>query len=152
MIYWFKRKRKQIARVISFLPIIWKGHDWDYQYSIELFQHQLKRTAKEIRVNGVNVDREQIASRIETAVELLDKVYNETYAYEWVKLAETKYGPSQYCLDTFTERYERDYTADERLLIEEDVYALRHESQAKHQKATRLVWKYIEHNITRWWD
>ena len=34
-----KRFVKRIKRVIDFLPMIWKGEDWDYYYSIELFQY-----------------------------------------------------------------------------------------------------------------
>lgn len=43
--YWFKRKIGQVERVLYFLPIIWKGYDFDYIYSINLFKHQLKRQA-----------------------------------------------------------------------------------------------------------
>ena len=50
--YLFKRKWRQIKRVIDFLPIIWKGYDWDYRYAVELFQHQLKRTADQIEKKG----------------------------------------------------------------------------------------------------
>ena len=42
---WFKRKYTQITRVISFLPIIWRGYDWDYMYALEVFKHQLGRLA-----------------------------------------------------------------------------------------------------------
>jgi len=48
--------------------------------------------------------------------------------------------------------YERDYTKDELLLIQEEKDALIWESQAKQKRAHKLVWKYIEHNIERWWD
>ena len=43
--YLFRRKYSQIKRVLDFLPLIWKGYDWDYHYAVELFQHQLKRMA-----------------------------------------------------------------------------------------------------------
>ena len=46
MMYWFRRKYEQIQRVIDFLPIIWKGFDFDYHYSLELFKKQLERQAK----------------------------------------------------------------------------------------------------------
>ena len=71
--YWFKRKWRQVKRVADFLPIIWKGYDWDYHYAIELFQHQLKRTAHEIEHRGHSLNRKQTASRIRTAVELIEK-------------------------------------------------------------------------------
>ena len=73
MRYWFKRKYRQIERTLSFLPLIWKGYDWDYRYAIDLFQHQLKRTEKSIRENGNHIGNHNTASRIKTAVDLMQK-------------------------------------------------------------------------------
>lgn len=163
--YWFRRKWRQIKRVVDFLPIIWKGYDWDYHYAIELFQHQLKRTAKEIRIRGNAVDRENTASRIETAVELMERIYDEEYAFEYSTKIEEKYGQSSFEfkeLDELDERgdpyyemvevWERDYTESEQLLIEEEKNTLMHDSRAKQKKAHKLLWNYIEHNIQGWWD
>ena len=152
--------------MVDFLPIIWKGYDWDYHYAVELFQHQLKRTAKEIRTNGNNIDKKNVASRIETAVEFLEKVYEEEYAFEYMRKIEEKYGPSRieireldfidnqgnWITSEMIDVYEREYTEQELQLIEDEKDNLRNESFAKQQKAHKLVWKYIEHNIQRWWD
>lgn len=164
--YWFKRKWSQIKRVIDFLPLIWKGYDWDYRYAIELFQHQLKRTAKEIRTNGNNVDKKNVASRLETAVEFLEKVYDEEYAYEYASKIEDAYGPSRYDMiesdevdesgnwitTEMVEVYEREYTKQELQLIQDEKEALMNESYSKQKRAHKLVWEYIEHNIQGWWD
>lgn len=164
--YWIKRKYRQIKRVIDFIPIIWKGYDWDYYYAIELFQHQLKRTAKEIRTNGNGVDREQIAIRIETAVEFLEKVYEDEYAFEYINKIEETYGPNSteiverdeidasgnWISAEMIDVYEREYTEEELQLIQDEREALMNESFAKQKRAHKLVWKYIEHNIQRWWD
>jgi hypothetical protein len=37
--YWFKRKYRQIKRVLDFLPIIWKGFDWDYSYAVQHYRY-----------------------------------------------------------------------------------------------------------------
>ena len=95
MIYWFKRKWRQIKRVWDYLPIIWRGYDWDYRYAVELFQHQLKRTADEIENRGYQEGSHNTANRIRTAVELLEKVYDEEYAQEYQSIIEEKYGPSK---------------------------------------------------------
>lgn len=164
--YWFRRKWRQIKRVVDFIPIIWKGYDWDYRYAVELFQHQLKRTAKEIRTNGNNIDKKNVASRIETAVEFLEKVYEEEYAFEYMRKIEETYGPSRieireldeidnqgnWITSEMIDVYEREYTEQELQLIEDEKDNLRNESFVKQQKAHKLVWKYIEHNIQRWWD
>ena len=163
--YWFKRKWRQIKRVVDFLPIIWKGYDWDYRYAIELFQHQLKRTAKEIRIRGNAVDRENTASRIETAVELMERIYDEEYAFEYSTKMEEKYGKSSFEfkeLDKLDERgdpyyemveeWEHEYTEAELMLINEEKNAAMWEARAKQDKAHRILWQYMEHNIRRWWD
>lgn len=156
---------KKIRRVIDFLPIIWKGYDWDYRYAIELFQYQLSRTAGEIEKKGYQVGRENTANRIRTAVKLMDKVYDEEYSLEYISKIEEKYG--KYSLEfeeldeldkngdpyyTMVERWKIDYTKDQLSIIEQEKNAMMWESRAKQKKAHRLLWNYIEHNIQRWWD
>ena len=75
-----KRFFRRVKRVIDFLPIIWKGEDYDYYYSIELFQYQLKRTADFLESDkAFTSDAIETASRVRTAAELLDRVYNDYY-------------------------------------------------------------------------
>ena len=158
--YWLKRKWQQINRVIDFLPIIWKGYDWDYRYALELFQHQLKRTANEIERNGNHVGKENTAHRIRTAVELLEKVYDEEYATEYQDDMKFVYGDN--VLDWRFEdtghgngssylryEYERWENADE---VQETFDKLFKRSQDKQKRAQKLVWEFINHNIQYWWD
>ena len=165
MRYWFKRKYRQIERTLSFLPLIWKGYDWDYRYAIDLFQHQLKRTEKSIRENGIHVDNHNTASRIKTAVDLMQKVYDEDYQMEYFDIMEEKYGKSNFeFVETgdFDEKgdpyytmeivYENNYTKEEIELINEERRVLQLECRDKQKRAHKLLWDYIEHNIQRWWD
>ena len=75
-ITWFFRRLK---RGWDFLPIIWKGYDFDYWYSIELFRYQLERTANQIEKSDIIVDAPHVVSRMRTAVKLMDRVYNDYY-------------------------------------------------------------------------
>ena len=74
-----KRFFRRVRRVIDFLPIIWKGEDYDYYYSLQLFQYQLERTADYIEERGMIVDAPHVASRLRTAAKLMDRVYNDYY-------------------------------------------------------------------------
>jgi hypothetical protein len=164
--YWFKRKWRQVKRVVDFLPIIWKGYDWDYQYAIELFQHQLKRMADHIGSNKAwGMEHKQTASRIRTAVELMEKVYDEEYAFEYMKQMEEKYGKSSFEFEeldelnkngdpyyTMVEKWEEDYTESDIKLIDGEKNTLMRESRAKQARAHKILWRYIEHNIQHWWD
>ena len=164
--YWFKRKWSQIKRVIDFSPLIWKGYDWDYHYAIELFQHQLKRMADHIGSDKAwALENKQTASRIRTAVKLMDKVYNEEYGMEYFDIIEQKYGKSNFEFIetgdfddkgdpyyTMEIRYEKDYTKEEIESINEEKRALQLECKDKQKRAHKLLWGFVEHNIQRWWD
>ena len=77
---WLKQFFRRVRRVIDFLPLIWQGEDWDYYYSVELFQYQLKRTADFLESDkAYTLDAKATASRVRTAIELMDRVYNHYY-------------------------------------------------------------------------
>jgi hypothetical protein len=159
--HFFKRKYRQVERVIDFLPIIWKGYDFDYMYSLELFKKQLERQAKLFESDKLNSDRsKQNASRIRTAIQLMDKVYNEDYSMEWIDTIEAKYG-SEVLDFWFEDAGEGDGSSFLRLEyekwdnskeIEKVQKKLLLESREKQKRAHKLLWDFIEHNIQYWWD
>jgi hypothetical protein len=84
MIYWFKRKYRQIKRVLDFLPIIWKGYDWDYKYATDLFAHQLGRMADHFESDkAYATSAKNTAKRIRTTLKLMKLVGDEEYAMEY---------------------------------------------------------------------
>jgi len=111
---WFFRRLK---RVWDFLPIIWKGYDFDYAHALNLFKYQLERTADLLESDkAYTINAKLHAQKIRTAVRLMDKVYNEEY------------------LDGVTS-----YTEFKKMQVKQD-------------KAERILWKFISHNIKYWWD
>ena len=91
--YFFKRKYRQIERVIDYLPVIWKGFDFDYQYSLEMFKKQLERQAKFFDSNyAYNSAAKTNAQKIRTAIRLMDKVYGDEYEMEWIFKFEKQFG------------------------------------------------------------
>jgi len=121
-VYWFRRKYQQIKRVIDFLPLIWKGYDFDYQYSIDLFKKQLERTANYLETNSsYGMGATNRASRIRTAIRLIDKVYEERY------------------VDEFLDSKSKDKEEFKRVI-------------EKQKRAHKLLWDFVEHNIQYWWD
>ena len=76
-ITWFFRRLK---RVWYFLPIIWRGYDFDYFHAIELFRYQLERTADLLESDkAYTLNSNLHAQKIRTAIRLIDKVYDEGY-------------------------------------------------------------------------
>ena len=164
--YWFKRKYRQIQRVIDFLPIIWKGFDFDYIYSIELFKKQLERQASFLESDKARtLEAQNNASRIRTAIKLMDKVYDDEYAFEAADTIEKLYGKTLY---EFVELDENDKKGDPYYSLkitnenavdekhQEEIDEVRREmvilSNKKQKRAHKLLWDYIEHNIKNWWD
>ena len=161
-----KRFFRRVKRVIDFLPMIWKGVDFDYRYGIELFQYQLKRTADFMESDrAMTMDAKIRAKRIRTAVELLQKVYDEEYGCEYQDKLKQIYGEkvldwdfielddkSDYDGELLYElkwEYEKWDNAEE---VKETKQKLYKESQEKQKRAEELVWKFISHNIRGWWD
>jgi hypothetical protein len=159
--YRIRRKYQQIKRVIDFLPIIWNGFDFDYMYSIELFKKQLERQSKLFESDKLNSDRsKQNASRIRTAISLMDKVYNGDYELEWMDTIRKKYGNDVFnweFVDTgrgdgtsfIKSKYEYWDNVDEIDLLKGELML---KSRQKQKKAEQLLWKFIGHNIRYWWD
>ena len=111
------------------------------------------------------LENKQTSSRIRTAVELMDKVYNEEYGMEYYNVIEEKYGKTNFeFVETgdFDEKgdpyytmeivYENNYTKAEIELINEERRVLQLECRDKQKRAHKLLWDFIEHNIQRWWD
>jgi len=159
--YFFKRKYQQIERVIDFLPMIWNGFDFDYSYSVQLFKKQLERQAKFFESDKSYSDRsKQDASRIRTAIRLMDKVYDEEYASEYQDKLKQLYGD-----DAFDWQFEDTGRGDETSFIKyryedwdnaEEISQVQKklflESKEKQKRAHKLLWDFIEHNIQYWWD
>jgi len=156
----------RIKRVIDFLPIIWKGYDFDYRFATELFQHQLKRMVDFMESDkAMTLESKPIASKIKTAIKLMGKVYDEEYGTEYTDDIEFLYGKTRY---EFVELEEKDEKGDpyyemvrsNELAVDEkhqkEIDEVRHQmflrSRDKQKRAHKLLWSYIEHNIQNWWD
>lgn len=166
MKYFFKRKWEQIQRVIDFLPIIWKGYDFDYRYSIELFQHQLKRQAEFLESDDAKtVESINNAKRIRTAITLMQKVYDEDYGMGYMDKIEQLYGKTRYNFiptdnvkedgsGTYTLKIWNESAVDDN--HQKEIDEVKHQmmllSREKQEKAHRILWEFISHNIRSWWD
>ena len=152
---------RRVKRTYVFLPIIWKGYDSDYRHAVDLFKYQLERTADFMESDkAMTVDADIRAKRIRTAVELLEKVYEEEYGCEYQDKLRELYGPDVlgwWFEDTgkgdgssyLRQVYEKWDNSEE---VQRMMNKLFLESQTKQKRAEELVWKFISHNIRGWWD
>lgn len=151
----------KIKRVVDFIPIIWNGFDFDYHYSLELFKKQLERQAKFFESGKSYSSRaKQDASRIRTAIQLMDKVYEGEYEMEWMDKIKERFGDD--VLDWESEdtgrgdgssylkyKYEKWNNFEEIKVVKMTLVKL---SLEKQKKAEKLLWDFIGHNIRYWWD
>ena len=92
MIYWFKRKYRQVKRVLDYLPMIWNGFDWDYKYAADLFAHQLGRMADHFESDmAYSYYAKDRAKRIRTTLKLMKLVGDEEYAMEYFDYEDVEY-------------------------------------------------------------
>lgn len=166
MISYIKQFFRRVKRTRDFLPMIWKGYDFDYRYAIELFQYQLERTADFMESErAMTVDAEIRAKRIRTAVDLLQKVYDEEYGSEYQEKLKKLYGKNVLNWEFIELDVKSDYNGeplyelkweyekwDNSEEVEEVKNKLFKESKEKQKRAEKLVWEFISHNIRGWWD
>ena len=150
---------RRLKRLSEFIPRIWNSYDWDHSYATDLFGYQLERIAKYLEKNQPYVGWEHDVSRIRTVLKLMDRVDNDYYSTAYLDELEERYGKSH--LDflpaediggyTLVTSYEKNYTEAELEEIEKIERELIDQANARQQKAKRILWKLIEHNIERWW-
>lgn len=175
MLQWFEynklslfiyKTHYRIKRLIRYVPVIWNSGDFDYRYATELFRMKLEDLATFMESDKAwSATAKQDARRIRTAIQLLENVYSEKYATEYFDIMEQTYGEN--CMDFhFNDEtkklpngivtrkglcyeYENWDNADE---IRIHLNELQEQCWERQEKANKLLWRFIEHNIERWWD
>lgn len=161
--YWIKRKIWQIKNVIKWLPKIWNQYDFDYSYSIEVFKFQLEKQADYLESDkAITENSKNDASRIRMILRLMDKVYDHDYGIEYQKQFEEIYGegsldikfvdtdnPKLYGLKSMYELSEDEDKVREMDQVKRNLFL---NSQEKQNRAHKLLWDLVEHNIQSWWD
>ena len=165
MMYWLKRKWRQIKKTLDFIPLIWNSYDFDYRYSIDLFKKHLEYQALEMESRGRLEYSNVNAQKIRTAIKLMEKVYDEEYAHQYMNTIDKLYGRTHY---DFVELEEKDKRGEplyklelrnegaideeHQKKIDEHRTELMKNGLEKQKRAHKLLWDFIEHNIQRWWD
>jgi len=166
MFYWFKRKYRQIRKTLDFLPLIWNSYDFDYRYSIDIFKKHLEYQASFLESKrAMTLEAKNNAQKIRTAIRLMDKVYDDEYAHQYMDTIDKLYGTTHYNfveIDKLDEKGEPLYRLELRnegaideehqQQIEEHRTELIKEGREKQRRAHKLLWDFIEWNIQRWWD
>lgn len=159
--YKIKQFFRNIKRVLDFLPLIWKHRDYDYRHSINMFRYSLQRQADFFESDeAYSADARQYASRIRTAVRLMDKVYDEDYGLAYIDLIDGLYGKTNFNFvkientDSYSLEIRNELAVDDK--HQEEINQIRHEMMLycrdKQNRAHDILWRFVEHNIRNFWD
>jgi len=159
------RKIKQffrnIKRIIDFLPLLWRHREYDYRHSINLFRYSLQRQADFFESDrAYSAYAKQYASRIRTAVRLMDKVYDEEYGLAYIDLIDDLYGKTNFNFvkiegtDYYSLEMRNEMAVDDehQKEIEEVRREMMLNCHEKQERAHRILWQFVERNVRNWWD
>lgn len=158
--YFFRRKRDQFCNLRRWLPLVWNKYDFDYSYSIDMFKRALLDQAEFMESDrAYSTSAKNDAKRIRTVVRLMEKVYDDSYSLEYQDKLKELYGDDVLDFDfvdcEFNNLHKLKWSYKDRPNAEEIDKMHREllkESQAKQERAEKLLWKLVAHNIRSWWD
>ena len=152
---------KQLNRSLAYFKHSWGGYDWDYSYSIKMFQYSLERLANRLDSNAAyGTDAKNIASRCKMIAKLMERVNGDYYALRYAEVLENMYGKCEMVTkDLGDGRYELVGWKWEKAVNDKHNDAINDLSRElmiwcdeKQKRADILLWKLVAHNIKYFWD
>lgn len=148
----------KIKRVIEFLPIIWKGYDFDYEFALNLFTYQLQRTADLLSSrDDAFEDDKYTADRIRLVLRLLDYGYGNRGCAQLNEKYQFMYGKYEFLFSDsdkptlFSGRWKyainEQHSAEIDAAYQKDLYKMK----LREDRAKRLAWQIINKDIEKWW-
>jgi hypothetical protein len=118
------RTVRKLKRIIKWIPILWYDEDWDYFFVYTILQKKLETMRDYMLRTDIYTDGKRAASRMQTAINLIEKVKTEAY------------------IDGFLDMHESGGYNKEQL----------DKAIKKHDRARTLLFNFLNHNISHWWD
>jgi hypothetical protein len=141
--------------------MIWKGYDFDYRHALDLFHYQLSRTADLLESDRAYSARaKQDARRLRMILDLMKKVYDEEYRMQHFDQMERFWGGHETVWEPIKNgnyryggmKWKWADTPDKQAHAERQFEGLAIAAKKKHQRAKKLLWKLVEHNLEHFWD
>jgi hypothetical protein len=152
---------KQLNRSLAYFKHSWGGYDWDYSYSIKMFQYSLERLANKLDSNSAyGTNAKSRASRCKMIAKLMERVNGDYYAMRYAEVLENMYGKCEMVTkDLGDGRYELVGWKWEKAVNDKHNDAINDLSrelmiwcEEKQKRADILLWKLVAHNIKYFWD
>jgi len=152
---------KQLNRSLAYFKHSWGGYDWDYSYSIKMFQYSLERLANKLDSNSAyGTGAKSRAIRCKMIAKLMKRVNEDYYAMRYAEVLENMYGKCEMVTkDLGDGRYELVGWKWEKAVNDKHNDAINDLSrelmiwgEEKQKRAEILLWKLVAHNIKYFWD
>ena len=152
---------KQLNRSLAYFKHSWGGYDWDYSYSIKMFQYSLERLADKLDSNSAyGTNAKSRASRCRMIAKLMERVNGGYYAMKYAEVLENMYGKCEMVTEDLGDgRYELVGWKWEKAVNDKHNDAINDLSrelmiwcEEKQKRADILLWKLVAHNIKYFWD
>ena len=157
-IKWFFR---QVSRSFAYARHAWGGYDWDYSYSVDMFQYSLERLANKLDSNAAyGTGAKSKASRCRMIARLMKRVNKHYYEIKYADILESKYGKCEMITEELgNDKYRFVGWKWEKAIDDKHNYEINKLSDElysqgveKQKRAEVLLWKLVEHNIKYFWD
>ena len=151
----------QMKRSLAYAKHAWGGYDWDYSYSIKMFQYSLERLADKLDSNSAyGTNAKSRASRCKMIAKLMERVNGDYYAMKYAEVLENMYGKCEMVTEDLGDgRYELVGWKWEKAVNDKHNDAINDLSrelmiwcEEKQKRADILLWKLVAHNIKYFWD
>ena len=157
-IRWFFR---QLNRSFAYFKHAWGGYDWDYSYSIGMFQYSLERLANNLDSDAAyGTNAKSRALRCKMIAKLMKRVNEDYYALKFTDVLENRYGKCEMVTEEIGDdsyrfvgwKWEKAVDNKHNEAINDLSKELMKWCDEKQKRAEVLLWKLVEHNIKYFWD
>jgi len=140
----------RLKNVFYWLPVIWKDHNFDYEYIFIILRHKLQKMRDDFRSkDAVGAEANKRANEMELAIEVLDRLTAQDYIINCTENHDKKWG------DIYWENgIKRYYVKTEKDKIQEAKEYKKCCELADLQEKQDLdyLFKLLRKHIYTWWD
>lgn len=134
----------KIKRIIEWLPVLWRTHDWDHAYMTEIWAYSLTRL-RDNMVQGYGVFNKTHLRKINTAINILHRMSRDhDYTHKHLDALIAKYGPLGIPSIDNHKKWPPEGIKELRGLykLEDELF----------KQDVRLLSKILDRHLRHWWD
>lgn len=155
-----------IKNIYKWSSILWKDKDWDYYFIFDVLRFKIEKTRDYIQLHKRFVGWEQVVSKMNLSLKLINLVKEEYYNLEYLDyykqdfftispkengLYELKSGEVyDNNLKNYFNKYKNIYNKFKHL--EDEMSIALKISTYNHSRAKRILFNLLNNEIEKWWD